>query len=244
MEASVYEAEYCHEMNHWWYRERRRLFGRLLRTYVDSLATAVCADIGTSTGTNLTMFSDLGVRHCVGLEYDFGAIGLAREKHATPIVQGSAEMIPFTDGVFDLVTCTDVLEHVQKDYESVREIRRILKTGGFAIFTVPAFQSLWGHQDTVSHHLRRYRKSDLEKIVKNSGFDVIESFYFNWIMFMPVMTVRLVSRLIKMNLRSEGDINSAILNRIMEYVFRFDCWSSRYLRMPFGVSALIIARAI
>lgn len=53
------------------------------------------------------------------------------------IQQGDIASLPIPDGFFDVITCTEVLEHVI-DYESViKELRRILKPGGYLILTFP-----------------------------------------------------------------------------------------------------------
>ena len=244
METSVYEAEYRHEMSHWWYVERRRLFRKVIKTYFPETRDIRCADIGSSTGANLTLFSEIGALVCVGLEYEYGAIQLAKNKSSIPLLQGSGEELPFDQDSFDLVTCTDVLEHIRKDQTTVNEIHRVLRPGGYALITVPAFQFLWGHQDEVSHHLRRYRRREIEKILTQAGFKIIESFYFNWILFFPVLLVRLISRIVPFKMRSEGDINSPFINKILTFVFRFDCTLARRFPIPFGVSALILARSV
>ncbi len=45
--------------------------------------------------------------------------------------------MPFDDGRFDAVLCNHVLEHVDDDAQSMREIHRVLKPGGWAIMQVP-----------------------------------------------------------------------------------------------------------
>lgn len=244
MDLSVYEVEYHHEMSHWWYVERRRLFRKVIRSYFRETEKIRCADIGSSTGANLTLFSELGALVSFGLEYQYEAIQLAKRKSSIPLLQGSGEELPFNQGSFDLVTCTDVLEHIRADATAVNEIHRVLRPGGYALITVPAFQSLWGHQDEVSHHLRRYRRREIENIFTYAGFEIIESFYFNWIMFFPVLLVRLLSRLISFKMQSEGDINSPLINKILTLVFRFDCTLARRLPIPFGVSVLILVRSV
>lgn len=53
--------------------------------------------------------------------------------------------LSFADASFDLVTSTEVLEHVQDDAAAFREVHRVLRPGGWTIFTVP----LSGNVDTV-----------------------------------------------------------------------------------------------
>lgn len=45
--------------------------------------------------------------------------------------------LPYAEGSFDLITCTEVLEHVENYRAVVREIYRVLKPGGVVIFSTP-----------------------------------------------------------------------------------------------------------
>jgi len=47
--------------------------------------------------------------------------------------------LSFTDGFFDLVISEDVLEHVDDYEKAFRELNRVLKPGGYHIFTVPLY---------------------------------------------------------------------------------------------------------
>jgi ubiquinone/menaquinone biosynthesis C-methylase UbiE len=94
-------------------------------------------DIGSGTGTFLDAIKDkLG---CVtGLEYNDGMIeqckALLGDK--VPIVQGSADKLPFDDASFDVCTMNQVLHHFPADdnyafhKKSFQEIYRVLKPGG------------------------------------------------------------------------------------------------------------------
>jgi 2-polyprenyl-3-methyl-5-hydroxy-6-metoxy-1,4-benzoquinol methylase len=48
-----------------------------------------------------------------------------------------AEQIDFPDGYFDVVTCIEVLEHVENVRQSLGEIHRVLRHGGTFAWTVP-----------------------------------------------------------------------------------------------------------
>ena len=65
---------------------------------------------------------------------------------ATPnhtVVEGDIEAMPFADGSFGTVLCTEVLEHVPDPAAAIREFRRVLRPGGVLIGSVPARSMIW-----------------------------------------------------------------------------------------------------
>jgi SAM-dependent methyltransferase len=54
-----------------------------------------------------------------------------------PAIRGDITAIPGKDDSFDVILCSHVLEHVPDDHRAMREMRRVLKPGGFAILQVP-----------------------------------------------------------------------------------------------------------
>jgi SAM-dependent methyltransferase len=50
-----------------------------------------------------------------------------------------AERLTYADASFDLVTHTEVLEHVSDDARALAELRRVLRPGGWMLFTVPLY---------------------------------------------------------------------------------------------------------
>jgi SAM-dependent methyltransferase len=76
------------------------------------------------------------------------------------IVPFDGEHIPFPEGHFDAIFCTEVLEHVAHFQELVDEIHRVLKRGGVAVFTVP-----WSARyHYVPYDFFRYTPSSLDTI--------------------------------------------------------------------------------
>src|SRR3990167_8814686 len=194
MDYSTYEIEAKVEATHWWFMGRRRLFGSIIKKF-GLLDNVNILDIGTSTGTNLRMLRELGFRNIKGLDLHDAAIQWCAEKKLGHVHKGDICNMPFPSNVFELILATDIIEHVDNDTTALTEIERVMKRGGRAIITVPAFQSLWGLQDIVSHHKRRYRKSDLICKLKTSGLVMDEVFYFNYLLFLPIWFVRQIIRI-------------------------------------------------
>ena len=86
-------------------------------------------DLGCGTGRNLPIFPTT-VR-AVGLDPSFEALRRARRRApATPLVQGSAEALPFRDGCFDTVVSGLVLCSVPDPAIGLAEVRRVLRPEG------------------------------------------------------------------------------------------------------------------
>jgi ubiquinone/menaquinone biosynthesis C-methylase UbiE len=80
--------------------------------------------------------------------------------------------LPFADGTFDLVVCTETLEHVRDVQMFLSEIRRVLAPGGRVAITTPAHRSVIAAPDPFSPHLRFLTKRTLRALLDRMGFDV------------------------------------------------------------------------
>jgi SAM-dependent methyltransferase len=203
LNREAYEAEAEHEARHWWFQGRRRLLARLL----DRLALppgARVLDVGCGTGANGPVLA--AGRFAVGADASPIPLGLGRSAYAARLrADGSA--LPFADRRFDLVCALDVLEHLDDDAGAVRELRRVLRPDGVLIVFVPALRLLWGRQDEVSHHRRRYSRRDLRVLIAGAGLRIDRLTFFNTLLFPPILAARLAMRLAPPRaLRSENDL--------------------------------------
>jgi len=100
----------------------------------------------------------------------------------------SVTHIGFRDGVFDVVLCNHVLEHVRDDRRAMRELHRVLKPGGYAILQVPIDAAAETKEDPTlgpeerahlygfADHLRLYGADYRERLAE-AGFEVEVSRY-------------------------------------------------------------------
>lgn len=71
----------------------------------------------------------------VGVDLSAGQLAAARRNHSTlPVLRGDATQLPFADGTFERVHCSWLLEHVPSPVAVLREVRRVLRPGGFCQF--------------------------------------------------------------------------------------------------------------
>src|SRR5689334_5039597 len=189
MDAETYAAEAETEETHWWFVGRRRLFAREI-SRLNVAKSAPVLDIGTSTGSNLRLLADLGFGRANGLEVSEEAIRYCRAKGFARLCCGDVCDLPFAGASFDLVLATDILEHVEDDQRAIGEIARVLRPGGRALITVPAFPSLWGLQDRVARHRRRYHMGQLRERLLAGGFAIDRAYHMNFLLFLPIWAAR------------------------------------------------------
>jgi SAM-dependent methyltransferase len=241
MDAAVYEAEAAVEATHWWFVGRRKLFARIIGKLPVAPDDPVL-DVGTSTGTNLRLLRELGFQRVTGLDMSEDAIRFCSAKGLGSVRLGDVTRMPFEDQSFSLVLATDIIEHVDDDGAAIAEIHRVLKPGGCALVSVPAFPSLWGFQDEVSHHKRRYRMKPLLDKLRQGRLEPLDAFHFNFLLFGPIWAARQFFKVAKPDIRSENDLNPPLVNSILGTVFDFDVKAAQRLRPPFGVSILVAAQ--
>jgi len=80
---------------------------------------------------------------------------------------------------FDTVVCLNVVEHIEDDLTTLRNIWNSLSDGGSAIILVPCGPWLYGSLDEVLGHCRRYTESGLLKVSERAGFRVERILKFN-----------------------------------------------------------------
>jgi SAM-dependent methyltransferase len=240
VDIAVYAVEAKAEATHWWFVGRRKLFARELELARVAKDAAIL-DVGTGTGSNLRMLRDLGYHNVTGLDSSDEAIRFCAAKGLATVRKGDICAIPFADSSFEFVLATDVIEHVDDDDRAVQEIARVLRPGGKALIAVPAFPALWGLQDRQSFHKRRYRMKPLMRLLQSAGLNVNRNYHFNYFLFLPILLARKAIDLLKLELHSEGQVNSPWLNRILDGIFTVDVSTAPILRPPFGVSILAIA---
>ncbi len=92
-------------------------------------------DIGCDRGNLLKLIKEKFKFECSACDYTAENMQLMNQ--SVDIVNLNDEPLPYRDAAFDVVTCTEVLEHMESFREVVREVVRVTKPGGVAIFSTP-----------------------------------------------------------------------------------------------------------
>ncbi len=237
----TYPILYQLEETHWWHRGRRRIIAGFVEQICrDFKHRPRILDVGCGTGGNLMMLSQFGDAEGVDVSPD--ALEFCRQRGLKTKL-GAAEQLPYDDATFDLVTALDVVEHIDDDVAGLREMRRVLKPDGRLLLFVPTFMFLWGVQDDVSHHRRRYRMPELRRAVEKAGFEVERTTYANITFFAPILVIRKLMQLTGMRTSSENNINIPVFNGLFGNLLGAEGRLLRHINLPFGVSGLCVARA-
>jgi SAM-dependent methyltransferase len=242
VDPDYYDSYVDWEESHWWFRGRRRILRAFLDSQLgtDSASTRVL-DIGCGTGAMLAFLERYG--QVDGIEAEPKAIDHCRRRGFDRVHRVEEPPFPFDDSSFGLVTMLDVLEHIEDDVSTLREARRLLEPDGLLVLTVPAHPRLWGAQDVISHHVRRYRKDQLHSRLQIAGLTVERMSYFNTILFPGIAAVRLWRRR-----RPSGELRSDFAmtrpgpsNRLLEHLFAAEAPLVAHRDLPFGVSIVAAA---
>jgi SAM-dependent methyltransferase len=245
VEASTYEVEAQLARRHWWFQGRRRILDRLVASLDPPLPPdALALDVGCGTGANASV---LAARAAFSVGIDASQIPLGLRATDQPghdaRLRGDATALPFPDHSFDLVVALDVLEHLDDDAAGAREIRRVLRPGGVVVIFVPALRLLWGLQDQVSHHRRRYHREQLGQLAFAAGLRVERLTFFNSFLFPPILAARVIMRLRpSKTLISENEIGGPLTNAVLGAVFGAEAPLLQRVDFPVGVSLACLAR--
>ncbi|MDD3461617.1 MAG: class I SAM-dependent methyltransferase [Mesotoga sp.] len=241
MEKITYEQLYLNEESHWWFIGTRNIIFDFIAQNIKNKQNIKILDIGCGTGIVLKKLEKIGA--CYGIDISEEAILFCKKRKLKNVYKANAENLPFINESFDLITVLDVLEHIKNPQNVLNEINRILKNDGIAIITVPAFKFLWSSHDKMLHHITRYDKSELFKVLKTCNFNISRISYYNFFLFPIIAGIRISKKLFKIDSKTT-DVKKTgkIFNDILISILNFESKILKKFNLPFGVSIIAIIK--
>jgi ubiquinone/menaquinone biosynthesis C-methylase UbiE len=226
------------------YVTRRRIVERFVAEYATK---GICVlDVGCGIGDIVPVF-DSRAEFYLGIDLSKHALEVASKNfRSKSFLLAVANALPIKQESFDLVICTEVLEHLEQDAEAVGEISRVLRNQGLAILTVPQNPKYWTHEDAFDRHLRRYEAPDLvhmlqiqhlktEKLL-SWGFPL--AFLFRKYISTKLFNAR-VHESLTTNVRTERAVRT--MAKVLSHLFRFD---NLFNDLNLGLGIAAVARKV
>jgi len=145
-------------------------------------------DIGCGSGRHTCAASRFDRVVAIGADISYKDVAEARRRlafqeglgenraHAWGTLAADIACLPFKDRAFDLVICSEVLEHIPDESGAVRELARVLKPGKNLVVSVPRYlpeRICWAISEDYHRanggHIRIYRRKGLQRLLENVG---------------------------------------------------------------------------
>ena len=150
-------------------------------------------DVGCASGW---LLNEIHKRHpyakCTGIDVYANAIIYGKKKYKNlHLLKADAHYLPFPDNSFDVVVCSEVLEHVSNPEKVLKEINRVLKSDGIAIVEMDTgnwmFKLIWHVWTNIfkgvwrDSHIHIFNTQKLEKMILKNNFSLSKN-VFNFTM--------------------------------------------------------------
>lgn len=185
-DVELYEREYREVVHHGRPHHRDKNYIRDVELVARYKPAGRLLDIGTSTGAFLRHARGRGWS-LTGVEPSNSLAQLARKWWDLEIIEGFVEKLDLPSDTYDVVTLTDVFEHIVNPKEVLGAIRRILKPDGIVFIKVPnglfnvfkyRTRKLLGKTGTDDfdsyEHVLHYSDRTLAKMLQACSFEPIE----------------------------------------------------------------------
>ncbi len=178
-----------------WYQYARELLSR--RVFLkDGELTAL--DVGCGVGEFMLMLKERGfaVKGIDGSQEQMDIIYSMGFEGKVADLEGG---LPYSTESFGLVTCLELIEHIARGEDLIKEIHRVLRPGGYLLPSTPNFSFLNNRLHYLfgappcneGVHLRFFMKRGLESLLNRTAFRIVERNSYGVIPLLSTVTMRL-----------------------------------------------------
>ncbi|TSC69799.1 MAG: type 11 methyltransferase [Parcubacteria group bacterium Gr01-1014_70] len=228
--------------SHWWFLGMTAIMISVLDRFISHKARVRVLDAGCGTCWFSKSLMKYGSVTALDIEPSLEPV--CKSRGVERFVVGDAVSMPFEDGMFDLVVCSEVLYHqyVKDDTQVMKEFLRVLKPGGRVLVKVPAHAYLGGAHDEVNLTRHRYEKNEVRNLFINTGFEVEFLSYANCFLFPVIFLKRVLERVLPGELGSDVRSVPVFLNKVLFGVLRCEATILSRMPLPQGSSIICVGR--
>jgi len=231
---------------YWRYVARHELFANLWQQHREQQPKYRVLDVGCGSGALLAYLAKRAKLTSVGVDLFPGTLPNCIQRGINAVSAADATALPFRANLFDFVIAQDVIEHIEDDARALDEVYRVCAPGGLTLVLVPAFEFLWSARDVGLHHYRRYTLNQLAQRVRTAGFDLVHRTYTD-LFLVPLLWGAIVTARRTPDGLADLDSDAApgesgMTNQALLAVSRLEAAYAQRATLPFGVSAVVLAR--
>ena len=246
MRVEEYSAMFELEDRLWWFEGMRAITASILDGELSGGAGLRFLDVGCGTGYSLSWLRDrYRPERAYGVDVSPHAAAFWKLRNVDTVSVASADALPFGPAEFDLLSCFDVIYQLDaaRAAKAVTEINRVLKPGGLFFVREPAYEWMRGSHDVAVATRHRYTLSELTALLRSHGFEIKRASYANTFLFGAAAAHRVLSRL---RHSEESDVRPVAgwMNTVFARVLRFEARALRWFALPFGLSAIVLAKKV
>lgn len=154
---------------------------------IDKDTNSKIVDIPVGSGAFVLRLKDNGFNNVVAIDIE----NTLEIDHDNFLIGDMAKDLPLEDNTVDILTCIDGIEHISQQFHFVKEVNRVMKTGGEFIVTTPNISSLrsrwrWfmtGHHNKCKtpldennsdplHHIGMISFPEIRYLLHTNGFRI------------------------------------------------------------------------
>jgi len=169
---------------------------------------------------------------------------LAGELKDIPLIRFDLLQCPLPSGSVDAIVMLNVFEHIGDDVLAMQKAFELLAPRGVLVVEVPAGPSLFGPYDVQLNHFRRYTSAELERKLKDAGFNVVSKSHLGFLIFPAFALVKLKDKLLGKRAKPEVVAQQAASTKnswLMSAVMRIETQYLSRLSLPFGIRVTMTA---
>ena len=168
------------------------VYYEFMNRHLDLEGTGKVLEIGCYSGRFLKRLADMGYT-CEGIDLNEGFVAYGKKKYGLDLHTGTLFDRKYPNATFDIVIFHQVMEHLADPAGFLKEVRRILKPGGFICFSVPNTGSPLSRVTVtrqeaggkplyldIPNHIFYFTKNAIRRLLKQVGFTLTaESTYLS-----------------------------------------------------------------